>query len=136
MIKSLQERFDEKYEPVTESGCWIWTACSNGDGYGLIAINSQPSRAHRVSWSLHKGIIPDGVNVLHKCDNPSCVNPDHLFLGTQQDNVTDMIQKNRHNHRGEANGKAKLNDDKVREIRLHCDKSVTVGNTDSSVYAS
>jgi hypothetical protein len=73
------------------SGCWIWTA-ANKDGYGRY---SNSGYAHRISWEMHFGKIPAGMFVCHKCDNPPCVNPDHLFLGTNQDNVNDMRAKGR-----------------------------------------
>ena len=96
--KPAQDRFNEKWEPVTESGCWIWTGtvCGEND-YGQFFIDKHV-RAHRASWMLHKGEIPDGMLVLHKCDIPQCVNPDHLFLGTQQDNIIDMTAKGRHHY--------------------------------------
>ncbi len=95
MKKTLKERFDEKWIPVTETGCWLWTAHVRTKGYGRIIVNCKVKHAHRVSWELHKGPIPDGLCVLHKCDVPSCVNPDHLWLGTDKDNTQDMIKKGR-----------------------------------------
>lgn len=83
-------------------GCWVWQGSKNRDGYGLFMRDGRRrpgrrcERASRVSWELHRGPIPRGLWVLHKCDNPSCVNPDHLFLGTVQDNVADMMRKGRH----------------------------------------
>lgn len=95
--------------------CWIWTGCTIRHGYGVINAfpRSRSLKAHRLSWELHYGSIPEGMCVLHKCDNPPCVNPSHLFLGTQTDNMQDMIRKRRHvggNYR-------KLTDDQVRAIR-------------------
>ena len=75
--------------------------------------------AHRVSYELCVGLIPDGLLVLHHCDNPPCVNPAHLFLGTQRDNIRDMIEKGR-KRQGERNGRSKLNHDDVRAIRIAC----------------
>lgn len=92
----VRERFNNAYMPVTESGCWIWMLSLNADGYGSLCIDKMFKRAHRLSWELHKGEIPIGMSVLHKCDIPACVNPDHLFLGTQSDNMKDMYAKERH----------------------------------------
>ena len=85
-----------------ENSCWLWTGKLNPDGYGLIRPNPTKEKvgAHRISWTLHNGPIPTGLCVLHKCDKPSCVNPDHLFLGTVQDNVDDMRIKGRANYTG------------------------------------
>lgn len=112
----------------SEHGCWTWTATRARFGYGQIASGGRGGhmlRAHRVSWELHNGPIPDGLWVLHKCDNPACVRPDHLFLGTHADNMRDCIAKGRHRgatHRetylGERNGRSKLTADQVRELRL------------------
>ena len=90
-----EERFHDKYIPVTETGCWLWISCCNGDGYALISANGKSMRAHRLSWEMHRGPIPRGLFVLHKCDTPECVNPDHLFLGTNQDNMDDAKRKGR-----------------------------------------
>lgn len=87
------KRFHENYV-ITQGGCWEWTGARNRDGYGATGILGATS-AHRASWILHFGPIPAGMNVLHKCDNPPCVNPDHLFLGTHSDNMKDCWQKGR-----------------------------------------
>src|SRR3990167_7548460 len=97
-MKSLLERFEKKYIPVPESGCWLWTGSTFFGGYGQIWDSERKVKegAHRVSWKLHKGPILDGFYVLHRCDVPCCVNPDHLFLGTLTDNQNDCVRKGRH----------------------------------------
>jgi hypothetical protein len=92
---SLAAKIELYSIPVTESGCILWAACVNADGYGILVFNKKKYLAHRASWMLENGEIPRGLNVLHKCDVPSCVNTAHLFIGTQQDNVADMIAKQR-----------------------------------------
>lgn len=75
--------------------CWEWTASIGSHGYGQLTYLQQKYTAHRLSWELHRGPIPDGLFVLHKCDNRRCVKPDHLFLGTQRENLEDMTRKGR-----------------------------------------
>jgi len=78
-------------------GCWLWTGWTNGMGYGLIGTSGKPhTLAHRLSWVIHRGPIHQGLFVLHKCDTTACVKPDHLWLGTQLDNMRDMRAKGRH----------------------------------------
>lgn len=96
--------------------CWLWTAFKDWKGYGLFSCAKKIIKAHRYSYKLHKGEIPEGLWVLHKCDNPPCVNPEHLFAGTVQDNVADMVAKGR-NSKGETHGTAKLLTSDVLEIR-------------------
>src|SRR5687767_4720826 len=91
--RPLSERFWEKVRKT--DGCWLWTASRNAKGYGQIMYQRRPIHAHRVSWQLANGPIPDGLCVLHRCDNPQCVNPGHLFLGTIVDNNRDMFAKGR-----------------------------------------
>ncbi len=91
----LAERFWAHVEKT--EGCWNWTAHRNSDGYGMIGLERtrRVERTHRLSWVLHNGPIPDGLQVLHRCDNPACVRPDHLWLGTQIENIADMDAKGR-----------------------------------------
>lgn len=91
------ERFERKFSPEPNSGCWIWTERLKRDGYGQFKYLGMMQQAHRVAWMLYRGDIPDGKSVLHKCDNPWCVNPNHLFLGTQLDNMRDAANKGRIN---------------------------------------
>ena len=83
------------YVDVTDS-CWNWCGGTNHFGHGKYRRNGRLENAHRVSWEMHTGSIPTGMFVLHKCDNPKCVNPEHLFLGTAWDNTQDMLKKGRH----------------------------------------
>lgn len=92
----VSQRFDSKWTPEPFSGCWIWIASVDPLWkYGCIFVDGRPQRAHRVSWTIYRGEIPKGLRVLHRCDTPECVNPDHLFLGTDKDNVLDMLKKGR-----------------------------------------
>jgi len=89
-------RFEQKYKIDLASGCWLWTACRGHRGYGLFALDGHRTiHAHRASWVLNVGEIPDGMLVCHKCDVPACVNPEHLFVGTSLDNNRDMLAKGR-----------------------------------------
>lgn len=101
--------------------CWLWTAFCYPNGYGKRIWENGESYAHRVSWIINRGEIPDGLQVLHKCDVRNCVNPKHLFLGTQKDNMRDMINKGRMvipPRNGEKNSNSKLTIAQVREIRI------------------
>lgn len=100
--------------------CWEWTAHCNNHGYGTLTSGQKLHYAHRRAYEIFVGEIPDGMCVLHRCDNPGCAKPAHLFLGTQADNVKDMIGKGRGNL-GEKNGQAKLSIEDVRAIREHVD---------------
>jgi HNH endonuclease len=112
----LTERFWPKVRKT--DGCWLWTSYTNEHGYGLICIRRHKFYAHRVSWELDRGPIPYGIRVLHRCDVPACVRPEHLFLGTQPDNLADMRAKGRGRAaRGTAHGKVRFTEQQVLEMR-------------------
>lgn len=115
-MKTLLERMAEKIIQEPNSGCWIWSRGKDKDGYGKVKIDGRSLRAHRVTWEYVNGPIPEGMLLCHRCDNPSCVNPDHLFLGCHKNNHEDRGAKGR-TARGERHGRAKLTVADVLSIR-------------------
>ena len=137
-ISGLNGNWQKRFWPKVQKtdGCWPWTAKKDCHGYGHFWLGKfgnsrKEGRAHRISWMLQFGDISDGLCVLHKCDNPGCVRPDHLFLGSRRDNVADMVTKGRQARgdrsgsrlhpekipRGSNNGQAKLTEKSVCEAR-------------------
>ncbi len=125
MNKTTRRRFYSHLKKE-KSGCWVWRSTIVWNGYGRMWYCGQGIRAHRMSWMLHRGPIPKGLWVLHKCDNPPCVNPDHLFVGTRSDNMRDAKRKGRAFHpstdrpeclpRGETSHFSKLKEKQVLQI--------------------
>ena len=114
--------------------CWVWLRGRRSDGYGILYLpGGKQVRAHRLSYELSSGKIPDGLFVLHKCDNPPCCNPNHLFIGTQADNLRDMIEKGRRGKTGykpgsqigEKNYGSKLTEEDIREIRFYLGSGIS-----------
>lgn len=113
---SPKKRFFENIKK--EKGCWVWTGLKNKQGYGRMTIKKKDKLAHRFSWEMYFGDIPDGMFVCHKCDNPPCVNPKHLFVGTRFDNARDMVSKGRNrDDKGSKHPSAKLTEEQVLLIR-------------------
>lgn len=110
------ERFWENVFPEPMSGCWLWAGSWNSDDYGQIMVNREYHRAHVLSFVIHFGQVAPGLMVLHRCDVPPCVNPGHLYAGTNIDNMRDMVSRGRV-RRGKRNHATKLSEDLVREIR-------------------
>lgn len=138
-IKPVSDYSEEEYRDIlisrlfsncllSKSGCIEWQGCVIR-GYGQIRVRKPKNKlflTHRLSWSLKHGEIPEGIDVCHKCDNPKCINTDHLFLGTRSENMKDMVSKGRQgNTRGERSGMAKLDTQAVVEIKKLCLSGVT-----------
>ena len=115
---SLPDRFEAQIAREPNSGCWLWAGSYHRQGYGLIRVHGKQRLAHRFSYERFIGEIPAGANICHKCDVPECVNPEHLFVGSQADNVADMVHKGRlADRRGSNHPQAKLSEQQVLAIR-------------------
>ena len=138
---TTKKRFWSKVR-IVGSGCWHWTGARTSSGYGNFWLQGKYASAHRMSWLLNQGNIPNGLCVLHSCDNRRCVNPDHLWLGSKRDNSLDASQKGRlhqvprsHMRRGEKHGIAKLTDTEALEIFCRYAKRDTTMKTLASEYS-
>lgn len=125
----ISEAFHARYIINAVTGCWMWIGDRDKDGYGQWQIAKIPRRirlkAHRIAWELFNGQIPDRMEVCHHCDNPPCVNPDHLFLGPHSANMLDRNRKGRHAH-GERQGSSRLLDADIIAIRQSTDTLVAL----------
>ncbi len=115
-MKTVEERFWSKVDKTSKNECWLWTACKHEDGYGLFKYEGKQCYAHRVSYKIEYGSITNGLCVCHSCDNTSCVNPEHLFLGSYKDNTRDAVRKGRL-AKGEKQGSSKLTETDIKLIR-------------------
>lgn len=126
---SCEESFWAKVEAGDITECWIWQGSLDAYGYGMATFKQKTYKAHRLSYELHFGSIPDGMYVCHNCpdgkDNPRCVNPAHLFLGTAADNSADMVRKSRQS-RGEAKPNARFTESQVIEMRALYGQGMTI----------
>lgn len=114
-MNRVRERFYSKIEIIPFHDCWEWVGAASSDGYGVIRINGKNIRSHRFSYKEFIGYIPKEICVCHKCDNHKCVNPKHLFLGTNKDNMQDMVKKGRQS-KGDSHYYSKLSSDQVKCI--------------------
>lgn len=119
-MKLPEDRFWMKVKK-REGTCWTWTAATDKDGYGVFWYNNKAQYAHRVSWQLTNGLITSDQVVCHRCDNPLCVRPDHLFLGSYYDNILDKVKKQR-SSLNEQNPNSKLTKSQVRDIKKRASK--------------
>jgi len=116
----LKQKLYSKIIIDEKTDCWNWQGGKNNIGYGLIRDGKRMRTTHRVSYELNNGQIPTNLVVCHKCDNPKCINPDHLWVGTRKDNTQDMMKKGRHKSNPDLNWKQK------RTVCEHCNKDVAV----------
>lgn len=117
---------------VRKEGCWDWKGSLDKNGYPQLYFGNTKAKGHRVSYEIYNGIIPDGLCVCHSCDNPKCTNPEHLWLGTKQENTEDEVKKGRQS-KGEDRYNSKLNNEKVKKIREMISLGVTVSHL-SRIY--
>jgi len=119
-IQTLKDKLEFYSVPEPNSGCWLWIGSKLNKGHGCLKVGDKTMLAHRASWEVHKGAIPNGLWVLHLCNNACCINPSHLTLGTHQENMAYMVTSGRSRQigkNGSANHHAKLTEENVRYIR-------------------
>jgi hypothetical protein len=123
---------------LTESGCWLWIGTKDTGGYGMISRANRYTKAHRVSYEAFVGAIPSGLHVLHACDNPACINPAHLSVGTVKQNMADREARGRRDVRGAQIGTSKLTAEQAREIKFSAtpvkDAAVNYGIRETHVW--
>ena len=119
LFEYFAKQFEKNVQKLSENECWLWQGSVNRRGYGRIIHSNKEYGAHRVSWMLAHGLIPPNMLVCHHCDNPPCVNLNHLFLGTDNDNIQDKVKKGRARgaHIGEKHHNARLTVEDVKQIR-------------------
>lgn len=127
---TIAERLEFYSMPEPNSGCKLWLGRSSVRDYGRLKVDGKNVLAHRLAYEQRYGQLECGQNVLHRCDNPACINPAHLFVGSQVDNVADMVAKGRHrppNNKGTRHGNAKLTDEDIRRIRSDARSATSIG---------
>ncbi len=136
-VRVCQKTKQQRYKQTYIGSCWIWQSCFFSNGYGHYLLKRKDYRAHRVAYELAHGEISQGKVVCHKCDNPSCVNPQHLFLATSKENTQDMISKGRLNRsRGENKGISYRKENGKWRVRYMKDyKNILVGEFDTHELA-
>lgn len=115
-MQELQEKIRENIKVSPDTGCWLWQRACSSAGYGALWWGGKMYSTHRLSYTAFNGEIPEGHLVRHTCDTPQCCNPEHLLVGSKQDNANDMIERGRSNH-GENHPRAKLTWETVKNIR-------------------
>ncbi|MRR49333.1 MAG: hypothetical protein EG825_00200 [Rhodocyclaceae bacterium] len=130
----LARRLANGIDEPREVGCWNWTRITNGSGYGMLKVAGRMVYAHRLAYELSHGSVPDGLHVIHSCDNPRCINPAHLSLGTRSQNMKECSERGRARipkpiKRGEDNGASKLQEVDIRSIR----RLLSNGDTQQSI---
>jgi hypothetical protein len=137
-MKTIIDKFMAKVTPEPNSGCWLFDSSWLKGGYGQFVLNKKCKQSHRLSYEFFCGSIPDGYVVMHKCDVPCCVNPDHLMVGTMQQNIDDMFKKGRNPiQKGQSNNRSYLTNEQVIAIRsengLYKDIACKYGITPATV---